>query len=138
MTFLVTLSPLSRDGLLWKSPEHHIRWKQFVQDNNGKTVRIELPKSTRSHSQNNYYWFYLGVIERETGNNADDLHHFFKEKLLPKREVVVKGKNQHSIMVPRSTTSLSKVEFGEYLDKIAAITNVPLPNPEEAGFITNY
>ena len=30
-------------------------------------------------------------------------------------------------------TELSKVDFGEYLDKICALNNASLPDPEAAG-----
>lgn len=38
---------------------------------------------------------------------------------------------------PRSTTKLNKSGFSDYLDKICALTNVPLPDPEAAGYIPN-
>ena len=37
-----------------------------------------------------------------------------------------------------STTDLSKIEMGEYMDRISALTEIPIPDPELAGYITNY
>jgi hypothetical protein len=46
--------------------------------------------------------------------------------------------NGEEIKIPSSTTTLSKIDFGEYLDKIAAETGIPLPDPEAAGYISNH
>jgi hypothetical protein len=107
----------------------------YLATNEGRTLIITPEKKGRSQSQNAYYWVYLGVIAQETGENADDLHEFFKQKLLPPVLVTVRGEE---IRRTPSTGSLSKVEFGEYLDKIAALTEIPLPDPEAAGYISNY
>lgn len=133
---------IQENGVLdFGSPYNTARWKDFCKINQGKYISLELPKPKRSIQQNSYYWLYLGVIERETGNDAEELHELFKVKFLPARSIVIKGKtHEHEVVVPRSTTSLSKVEFGEYMDKISAFTEIPLPNPkdlEKLGFILN-
>jgi len=95
-----------------------------------------LPKVKRTISQNSLYWAYLGIIESETGNTADDLHNYFRRKLLPPKFTTVMGEE---IKLPRSTTELSKLEFGEYMDKIASLSGVSVPNPRDLeNFITNY
>jgi len=107
---------------------------QWKADHEGAEVIIEPFKPTRSRSQNSYYWLYLGIIAAETGDNADDLHEFFKRTLLPPVFKTIRGEE---VRLPGSTTDLDKAQFGEYLDKIAAMTEVPLPDPESAGFISN-
>ena len=94
----------------------------------------QVEHSPRSLSQNAYYWAYLRVIEQETGHTADDLHEYLKRKLLPPRFITILDQE---IKIPASTTKLNKHEMGEYLDKIAALTGVPLPDPEMAGYISN-
>lgn len=113
------------------SEYNNIRLREFLRKNEGKKFAVEMIKTKRSLSQNNYYWLYLGVIEQETGNSSSDLHEYFKRTLLPPKFITVLGKE---IKIPSSTTELSKVEFGEYLDKISAMTGVPIPDPELAGF----
>lgn len=122
-------------GLDFGSDTHRATFNEDLKDNVGKTYRIERVVPTRTLSQNALYHFYLGVIESETGNNANDLHEYFKRTLLKPKLINVMGKE---IRVPSSTTELTKVEFGEYMDKICAETNVPIPNPEEAGYVSNY
>lgn len=100
----------------------------------GTKLVVDVLKKRRSQSQNSYYWVYLGVIEQETGNNADDLHELFKRTLLPPKFVTAMGKE---FKIPRSTTELNRAEFGEYMDKICALTNIPLPDIEAAGYIKN-
>lgn len=111
------------------------RFRVFLQDNEGKEFGIVKKENKRSNQQNRYYWLYLQVIEQETGNIADDLHEYFRRKFLPPKFITVMGKE---IKIPSSTTELNKVEFGEYLEKICAETEVPLPDIKLAGFITNY
>jgi hypothetical protein len=134
--FLPTLDTKTFGGLKWKSETHFALWKQFVQQHNGKVVRVELPKLERTNTQNNYYWLYLDVIAKETGDYPQALHEFFKREFLPPRtiKVHINGKEIER-KIPASTTSLSKIEFGEYLDRICALTNVPLPDPQAAGYL---
>lgn len=129
----------AKNGELDFGSEHNqIRLKSYLLDNEGKELVLKHQKPKRSLSQNAYYWVYLGVIERETGNDANELHDFFRSKLLPPKTVCIRGnKDKHYFERPTSTTELNKLEFGDYLDKICAMTNVPIPDREEAGFILN-
>jgi hypothetical protein len=108
------------------------RLVEWARVHEGAKLAIEEIKPTRTLSQNAYYWVYLDVIATETGDNADDLHEYFKRKLLPPVFKTIRGEE---VKLPASTTELSKVEFGEYLDKICALTNVPLPDAELAGYL---
>lgn len=92
------------------------------------------PPSKRSNSQNSFYWLYLEVIARETGDDASDLHEFFKRKLLPPKFIKVRCEE---VKIPASTTELGKADFAEYMEKICALTGVPIPDPKAAGFISN-
>lgn len=114
------------------------KWKRFLMAFDGKKMTVDINefKNRRSLSQNKYYHKYLSIIEDKTGNNADDLHEIAKRKFLPPR--FVKSLGGKEIRLPGSTTGLSKTEFSEYLDKICAWSGVPLPNPEDAGYISNY
>jgi len=125
MTFLTKID--AKGGMDFGSEFNLARFRQFCKENKGKALRIELEVSTRSLSQNNLYWFYLEIIERETGNNKDDLHEYFKRKHLPPKFIKVLGKE---IKIARSTTDLKKHEFGEYMEKICAETNVTIPDTE--------
>ncbi len=106
-------------------------FKQCLQESEGKSFRISPLVVTRSLSQNALYWKYLEEIEIETGNNANDLHEFFKREFLPPEFITVKLKGKSiERKIPRSTTDLSKLEFGTYMEKICALTNVPIPDTE--------
>ena len=123
-------------GLDFGSETNQALFKQDLKEHVGKTYRVERVIPKRSLSQNALYWAYLGIIEYETGNNSDDLHELFKRTLLPPKFITVMGKE---IKIPKSTTELSKLEFGEYMDKISAECGVPVPDPRELeNFIPNY
>ena len=114
------------------------KWKKYLlgfSDGTKMVVYIDRKKNTRSLSQNAFYWLYLGVIESETGNTANDLHELFKRKFLPPQEKVILGQ---AIKLPSSTANLSKYDFSEYMEKICAESGVPIPDPELAGFISNH
>jgi hypothetical protein len=129
MAFRATI----KNGVLeFPTPAAAVRFQQWKRDHDGLRIIIEEDKPSRSHSQNAYYWTYLSVIAIETGDNADDLHEFFKRKLLPPVFKTIRGEE---IKLPASTTDLSKNDFTEYLDRICALTNVPLPDPIAAGYL---
>lgn len=109
------------------SEYNYKRFIGYLKENDGKEFRIEPLVRTRSLSQNNLYWMYLEIIERETGNNANDMHEYFRRVLLSPKTLKVMGKE---IKVPRSTTELKKHEFSDYMDKICAETGVPIPDTE--------
>lgn len=101
----------------------------------GFTVKIEREKKRRSMRQNDLYWMWLNCIQHETGNGKDFLHDYFREKHLPVKEVEVFG----SLMkLLTSTTSLSTVQFKDYLDYIqqfaSAELGITLPNPDDLYF----
>lgn len=111
------------------------RWHEFCKNNIDAIVRVDKPEKTRTLPQNRYYWFYLGIIAKETGNTEEDLHTFFRQKLLPKRFIKIRGKRgTYEVEDYKSTTKLTKLEMGEYLDRISVITEIPLPDPAIAGY----
>ena len=114
-------------------PDNQRAWLDFLEKNDKKNVvvEIELEKSKRSLDQNAFYWLYIGVIEKETGNLAYDLHELFKRKFLPPIPKKILGVE---FKLPASTTELSKADFGDYLDKISAFTEIPIPEPIKKEF----
>jgi hypothetical protein len=120
------------EGRLSFGPVIRQRVQEWLAVNEGKQVRLQIVKPSRSGQQNRYYWLYLGVIERETGQLADDIHEWAKRKFLPPRFITVNGEE---IRIPASTTDLNKNDFTEYLDKIAAEVGIALPDPEAAGYL---
>lgn len=128
-------------GFVGKIEDGEINWnnklgiKMMVQDNEGKYVRMELMKEFRSLPQNALYWVYLGHISDETGNEMNALHEISKRMFLPPKFITVNGKE---FKIPGSTTDLSKTDFSDYMDKICAWSGIPLPNPQEAGYISNH
>lgn len=123
-----------RDGRITLGSEHNeARFREWAKKHEGAELRLIHEKPTRSRSQNALYWAYLTIIADETGDNANDLHEYFKRKLLPPRFV---GVRNEMLKLPASTASLNKNDFTEYLMRISALTNIPIPNPEDAGYIT--
>lgn len=115
--------------------QSEILFRQHLREHEGAVYEIRLRETKRSLSQNAFYWVYLEICAAETGHTADELHEYFRRTLLPPKFIHVMGKE---IRIPKSTTELSKTEMGEYLERINAETQIPLPNPEDAGYITNY
>ncbi len=123
-TFLAT----AKNGELdWGSDHNEARLRQWLKDNEGKTLRLQPVQTKRSLNQNALYWMYLELVSQETGDDPNSLHEYFRRTLIPPRYVTAVG---HTIKVPESTTELSKVEMGEYLERISALTGVPVPDTD--------
>jgi len=121
------------NGLKFTSDGAKMRFIGYA-ENHPKEIYDLIPreqKKKRTLPQNSYYFAYLRMIENETGNEANDLHEIFKRLFLQPRFVSYQGKE---IKLPASTTGLTKLDMGDYLDKICAHTAVPLPDPADAGY----
>jgi hypothetical protein len=121
-----------REGKLSFGPVLKRQFQDFMIKHEGRQISIDLVSKTRSTTQNSYYWLYLGVVERETGQLADDIHQWAKRKFLPPRFITINGEE---IRIPSSTTDLSKTDFGDYIDKLAAEIGIALPDPQAAGYL---
>lgn len=100
----------------------------------GKTVKLVIEDKKRTLPQNSLYWAYLHIISRETGNDIEDLHYSFRFSFLEPQLIEVsdfKEGGRTMVAELRSTTSLSKQEFSDYMERICAETGIPIPNAEE-------
>ena len=120
-------------GLIqWQNQRALFDWLLSHGDYKGSyVVEIKKEKHKRSLSQNDFYWLYLGVIEKDTGNLSTELHELFKRKFLPPIAKSILGVD---FKIPSSTTNLSKTEFSDYMDKISAFTEIPIPEPIKKEF----
>ena len=92
------------------------------------TLWLDSKPPTRSQQQNNLYFLYLSVIADETGHTKDELHAFFKGKLLSDGLVEIYGQKVRRV---KSTTKLSKNDFVEYMFSIQELSGVPIPDTSE-------
>lgn len=128
-----TFTFISKDGkMTWGSVFNHARFRQHLKENEGKVYQIKPIVLTRSLSQNALYHLFLDVICRDTGNNHNDLHEYFKREFLPPKIIKVKIKGQEiDRKIPSSTTGLNKIEFTDYLDRISALTETAIPDTKQ-------
>lgn len=138
----VYLAKSNGSGLDFGSDTNQALFKQDLKEHPNATYRIERVISKRTGQQNRYLWFYLELCEQETGNSKHDLHEYIKKYLTPKKEVTLtlykKGKPyKMKGMTGKGTSELTKLEMADVLEKLCADTGVPLPNPEDVGYILN-
>lgn len=94
--------------------------ERYLQSTDTKALVIDIDRETgvRTQNQNSYLW---GVVYKciadSTGYSENELHEIFKRMFLPPRFITWKGQK---IRVPGSTAKLDKVQFGEYVDRIAS------------------
>lgn len=114
--------------LLIQERDNYNNWIAQL-NNNEIEVIVRKPKKVRSDRQNRYYWgVVLKLISEVTGEDLEDLHNHFSYKWLAS-----KGKSG-KLISRKSTTSLSTIEFMEYIDKIIAwgeqFLNITFPEPD--------
>jgi len=126
-----------------------------VSEKNQIEILIRPYKRNRTREQNNLYWKWLSVIEADTGQDAEELHEYYKGKFLARilvrdnekyaemseRVKKVRADGYHEIadqmrahiMFMTSTSALTTKQFSEYMDMIdrdAAEVGITLPQPE--------
>jgi hypothetical protein len=108
-------------------------WSNYLERYDNKEVLITVEEKTnpRSLSQNAYYWALLRIISSDTGINEDEIHSALKMKFLRCNYT----RDMFKLETVRSTTSLSTLEFSEYIDKIKQFSQdffgIILPSPED-------
>jgi hypothetical protein len=101
-----------------------IALKEWAAQNPGRNVLVKFEKrgSKRSLPQNAYYhavvvqMVMMGLREIGYSLSLDETHFFLKQKFNP---VQIPGNGGLVIEVPGTTTQLNKIEFSEYIERIA-------------------
>lgn len=126
---MITFLAKSVDGKLNLGSEaNRIRLSEWLKNNPDKYLRIEPQIGKRTLQQDRFYWFYLGLISRDCGHSPNELHAHFREAHIPSKWILVFGKTTE---IRKSTADMNKTEFSEYLDRICAECNVPIPDSEQ-------
>lgn len=112
---------------------HYLRFE-------GKPVDVTCERMIleRSHPQNRYYWgVVLKMLATETGHTVDEMHEFCKLKFNAKYVQIVNketGENE-DLTIGASTTKLTTISFGEYIEQIkmwaATFLSLSIPEPNE-------
>lgn len=131
---------MSREPYIIRSVEQRDRIRDLVAGldlSKPWSVSVEPYRKKRSLSQNSLMWKWLNEVadqvQRETGQDADDVHEFFKQKFLKPQVVEINGET----IMKYSTKNLTVPEMTEYMNRIYAfvtsVLGVLLPIPEELG-----
>ena len=95
-------------------------------------VIVEMKPNTMSRStkQNALYWKWLDVLT-ETGNSVGALHQYLAQEYLSPVAEDIQGE---TVLVIKSTTTLTVKEFAEYLSRVEEFADglgCILPRPED-------
>lgn len=102
------------------------------------SIRIQRAGSKRSLPQNAYYWscvveeIRLGLLRIGYQMTKEETHYWLKYKFNP---IMIPGEGGEAIEAPGTTTTLTKTDFAEYIEKIAQFAaeylNIVIPAPGE-------
>ncbi len=114
--------------LTLKDKERFEKYLQFQLA--GKEIYLEIDRKIdkRTTPMNSLYWLFLDIISQDTGIPSPELHAIFKKMFLPPRFISFKGKEYE---LEGSTAVLDKIKFQEYLMRISAEVNIPIPDTSE-------
>ena len=106
--------------------------RSIFKETKGDAVIVEMKPDVQSRStkQNALYWKWLGVLT-ETGNTQGALHQYLAQEYLSPVAEDIQGQ---TVLVIKSTTTLSVKEFAEYLEHVQQFADslgCILPKPED-------
>lgn len=125
--------------ILWgeREREHALRsiYEMRIDPKHPPEINIGPHKKKRSLSQNALMWKWINevvdIVCADTGNDADQIHYWFKEKFLSPTIIEVRGQ----AVEYRTTTNLTAEEMSAYMDRIHAFVtqelDIRLTLPEE-------
>jgi hypothetical protein len=88
----------------------------------------------RSTQANKYYWSIMGIISKDIGEDAEDLHDMTKLRVLGPQYVTIRGE---TISIPKRSRDLSKQDFSKLIDAahmLALSLGIKLPAAEHYGY----
>lgn len=95
-------------------------------------IRIGVHQTRRTRAQNALQHKWYGEIAEATGHTASEVKEALKRALLPSTVISVMGKQE---VIPVPTSSLTKREAMDYMDRIQAMAaeyGIALTDPGEA------
>jgi hypothetical protein len=112
--FKATVNELGQ--LLVRNPA---KWRGYLARFKGRDmiVRAEPERYGRSLKANSYLWICYTILAEWSGHEPEEIHEALKSRLLPKRQVVLKGTGE-VLEIPGSTRLLDSVEFADYVSKV--------------------
>ena len=114
------------DRLIFESPDRLKGFLDVLPNDIRMAVTIKRYRKSRSNNQNAYYWKCLEIAAESLGYDKEELHDSFKAMFLTDKS--------RKIPLVRSSTLLTTVEFGVYLEKVLrelAELNITIMTPEE-------
>lgn len=101
-------------------------------------ITIKSASEKRSINQNNLFWMWCSLIERETGNSKDVVYNHYAKKFLPKPMQL----GNHIEMSAENPKKITKERFTDFLRKVQADAaqewGIQLPVPEDRFFENFY
>jgi hypothetical protein len=136
---MITLRTRVKDGKLSTSVNKEI--KIFLDMMEGKEIELVLKKarSKRTDRANRYYFGCVVPIVcaalKDLGHTLNKVECHEWLKMTFNYTSLADGHGNHIADIPRSTTELTKTEFGEYIERIAQwcaeILDIVIPAPNE-------
>lgn len=118
-----------------RNPEVKMNCLKEIQALPFDKYHVEIKEAKRTLPQNSLYWKWLSIIGDVLGYSQDELHQEFASRFLGVvKKKTISGK---TLIEPISTASLTKKDFTDYLEKIAAFSmaqDITLPTPEYYGY----
>lgn len=103
----------------------------------GKYILEAVANNQRSNPQNRYYWGLVvpliqkGIKDMGTEITKEETHEFLKARL--NCEEIVNKETGEYVTIPRSTASLNKEQFSDYVGKVqqfaAEFLSIEIPDP---------
>lgn len=116
--------------IIWEKPDRRAYYLKGL--GNRRIVEIlKPPRKNRSLNENSYYWgVVIELISDETGMTAEEAHEAMKIMFLKKRI-------SEKIWTVKSTSTLSTLEFEEYVENVKRFAsmelNIIIPLPGEVS-----
>jgi hypothetical protein len=119
------------------SPTVAVAWAKWKARHEGGRFVIFEDKDERSLGQLRLYRAWLDRMCDQTGNDPDDMHEYLIDKCAPTVVTTIKGRKKTIEVERKKRTSgghkfsMDKLEMQTFMERCAALTQFPLPTPEE-------
>lgn len=116
--------------MVWKNQAYMDNWLPKLEGQKGMCI-VRKKFNKRSLDQNALYWVWMETISDHTGHTPEELHHIFKGRFAPKKQVKIA---ETVYNIPKGTSELSKGQMVEYMMAVeaeAGTMGIVLPHPED-------